>query len=184
MTIKQIILAIAGSMAALATQAVAQDMSPFTTGPVFEQYGPVAPVESDMPIPEGAEFKVAFDVAAGAETGELNRTLQSAARFINMHARAGVPLENIQVAVVVHGKASEDLRSAEEYAKRRDGAENANIALIAALADKGVRVILCGQSAAAYGISNDMLAPGVEMALSAMTAHALLQQDGYTVNPF
>jgi len=29
-----------------------------------------------------------------------------------------------------------------------------------------------------------MLAPGVEMTLSAMTAHALLQQDGYTMNPF
>jgi len=26
--------------------------------------------------------------------------------------------------------------------------------------------------------------PGVTMALSAMTAHALLQQDGYTLNPF
>jgi hypothetical protein len=26
--------------------------------------------------------------------------------------------------------------------------------------------------------------PGVEMALSAMTAHALLLQQGYTLNPF
>ena len=162
----------------------AQDMTAFTTGPVFEEYGPNAPVETDFEIPEGAEFKVAFDVAAGAETGELNRTLESAARFINMHVRVGVPLENIQVAVVVHGKASEDLLGAGEYANRREGAENANIALIAALAEKGVGVILCGQSAAAYGISNDMLAPGVEMALSAMTEHALLQQNGYTVNPF
>lgn len=169
---------------ALAVPAAAQDMSAFTTGPVFELYGPVAPVESDMPIPEGADFKVAFDVAAGAETGKLNRTLESAARFINMHARAGVPLEKMNVAVVVHGKASEDLLGPAEFAKRRDGAENVNIALIGALTEKGVRVILCGQSAAAYGIKNDMLAPGVEMALSAMTAHALLQQTGYTVNPF
>lgn len=163
---------------------VAQDMSAFTTGPVFEQYGPNAPVETTMEIPEGAEFKVAFDTSAGAETGELNRTLQSAARFVNMHVRAGVPLENIQIAVVIHGKASEDLLGAEAYANRREGAENANIALIKALTDTGMRVILCGQSAAAYGITNDMLAPGVEMALSAMTAHALLQQEGYTVNPF
>jgi len=28
------------------------------------------------------------------------------------------------------------------------------------------------------------LLPGVEMALSAMTAHAILQQEGYTLNPF
>ena len=171
-------------LALITSSLSAQDMSAFTTGPVFEEYGPNAPVETTMEIPEGAEFKVAFDVAAGAETGELNRTLESAARFINMHVRVGVPLENIQVAVVVHGKASEDLLGAEEYANRRKGAENANIALIAALTGKGMRVILCGQSAAAYGIANDMIAPGVEMALSAMTAHALLQQDGYTVNPF
>ena len=184
MNTKRPIFVFAAAMAVLVLPANAQDMSTFTTGPVFEDYGPNAPVETDFEIPEDAEFKVAFDVAAGAETGELNRTLQSAARFINMHARAGVPLENINVAVVVHGKASEDLLGAGEYAKRREGAENANIALITALSDKGLRVILCGQSAAAYGISNDMLAPGVEMALSAMTAHALLQQDGYTVNPF
>ncbi|MBT8431158.1 MAG: DsrE family protein [Altererythrobacter sp.] len=172
------------SLALITSPLSAQDLSAFTTGPVFEDYGPNAPVEADFDIPEGAEFKVAFDVAEGADAGELNRTLQSAARFINMHVRAGVPLENIEVAVVVHGKASEDLLGAAEYANRRESAENANIALIAALRDKGMRVIMCGQSAVAYGISNDMLASGVEMALSAMTAHALLQQDGYTMNPF
>ena len=169
---------------ALATPGSAQDLSAFTTGPVFEDYGPTAPVKTTTEIPADAEFKIAFDVAAGADAGKLNRTLESAARFINMHVKAGVPLENIKIAVVVHGKASEDLLGADEYAKRRDGAENANIALIAALVDSGMRVILCGQSAAAYGITNDMLALGVEMALSAMTAHALLQQEGYTVNPF
>jgi intracellular sulfur oxidation DsrE/DsrF family protein len=50
--------------------------------------------------------------------------------------------------------------------------------------DQGVRFILCGQSGAAYGIRQEDLIPGVETALSAMTAHALLQQRGYTVNPF
>ena len=47
-----------------------------------------------------------------------------------------------------------------------------------------VRVILCGQSAAAYDVKNDELVNGVEVELSAMTAHALLQQKGYTMNPF
>ena len=35
-----------------------------------------------------------------------------------------------------------------------------------------------------YDITGGDLLPGVEMSLSAMTAHALLQQDGYTLNPF
>ena len=43
---------------------------------------------------------------------------------------------------------------------------------------------VCGQSAAYYGVATDDLLPGVEMALSAMTAHALLQQQDYSINPF
>ena len=45
-------------------------------------------------------------------------------------------------------------------------------------------VYLCGQSAAAYGIDKGDLIPGVEMALSAMTAHAVLSAEGYSLNPF
>ena len=36
----------------------------------------------------------------------------------------------------------------------------------------------------AHGVAKADLIPGVELALSAMTAHAQLQQAGYTVNPF
>ena len=69
-------------------------------------------------------------------------------------------------------------------AARSDGAENGSAALIAALVDSGVEIFLCGQSAAAHGVDRDDLLPGVRMALSAMTQHALLQQRGYTLNPF
>jgi hypothetical protein len=33
-------------------------------------------------------------------------------------------------------------------------------------------------------VAAEQLIPGVKMALSAMTAHAQLQQQGYTLNPF
>jgi intracellular sulfur oxidation DsrE/DsrF family protein len=56
--------------------------------------------------------------------------------------------------------------------------------LVEALLEADVRFILCGQSAAAYGIKPEDLIPGVEMSLSAMTAHALLQANGFTANPF
>jgi len=135
-------------------------------------------------VPADTEFAIAFDVAKPAEDGARNRGFESAARFINMHVAAGVPEENIQIAVVVHGKAAMDLLSDEAWAAK--GKEGANLsgAMIRAMLDKGVRFILCGQSGAAYGIKADELIPGVETALSAMTAHALLQQSGYTVNPF
>jgi intracellular sulfur oxidation DsrE/DsrF family protein len=66
----------------------------------------------------------------------------------------------------------------------RPGESNANAGLVAALVANGVEIILCGQSVANAGIEPDSLLPGVRLSLSAMTAFALLQQDGYTVNPF
>ena len=153
----------------------AQDMTAFTTGPVFEEYGPNAPVETDFEIPEGAEFKVAFDVTAGAETGELNRTLESAARFINMHGEGGIDPRPLDIVLVIHGSASGDLVDEDQNAQRD---------MVEALLEQGVRIVLCGQSMVALGIPQDSLIDGVEVALSAMTAHASLMGKGYNSMPF
>jgi intracellular sulfur oxidation DsrE/DsrF family protein len=62
--------------------------------------------------------------------------------------------------------------------------DNLNADLLQQLMKNQVKVYLCGQSAAYYDITNDMLQPGIKMALSAMTAHAVLQSEGYSLNPF
>ncbi len=151
----------------------------FKVGPVIKEYGNVAAVPSAPPIDASARFQVAFDVATAAESGKLNRQLESAARFINMHVAAGVPKENLKLAIVVHGGAAIDLTRDAKF-----GSVNPNAGLIAALQEAGVSIQLCGQTAVARDISADDLLPGVTMALSAMTAHAQLQQAGYTLNPF
>jgi intracellular sulfur oxidation DsrE/DsrF family protein len=160
-------------LAAFASNTAA-DEGRFTKGPVFTDHGPVADIDVTMPIPPGMTFKHSFDVSTPASAGAPNSTLVSAARFINMHARAGIPVDDIQVAVVVHGKAVREMADK----------QSASAGIIAALAGQGVRIIVCGQSAAYYDVANDDLLPGVEMALSAMTVHAILQQQGYTLNPF
>lgn len=157
-------------------------MSAFNDGPVIKGFGKTAPVPSHT-VSENDVFKVAFDVASTANTGEVNRKFDSLARFINMHVAAGVKKENIQLALVVHGKAPFDLLNNTVYQKKFE-TTNANVPLLNALLQNNVRVILCGQSAAAHGIDSSELVEGVEVQLSAMTAHALLQQDGFTVNPF
>ena len=170
------------------TQKTEKQPAEFSTGPVIKDFGPVVAVQQSVPLSGDERFKVAFDAVEQGETGKINRRFESLARFLNMHARAGVPAEQIQLALVVHGKAGFDLLSAEHYrAKHTElnkDASNPNAALLAALQEAGVRVILCGQSAAYLGIDKAQLLPNVEMALSAMTAHALLQQQGYTINPF
>ncbi|MDP5190993.1 DsrE family protein, partial [Rheinheimera baltica] len=70
------------------------------------------------------------------------------------------------------------------YYQKKYTLNNPNAPLLNALMENNVRVILCGQSAAANEIEANQLIDGVEVELSAMTAHALLQQAGYTVNPF
>lgn len=172
------------SLLALAQFAAAAQMENFKTGPVFNDFGPTAQVQQSEPVATDTVFKVAFDVSKAAEPDKLNRSIESAARFINMQVAAGVSLDNIHLAVVVHGGASIDLTNQAFFAANKEGQKNASAKAIAQLQEKGVEFYLCGQSAAANGISNANLLPDVKMALSAMTAHALLQQQGYTINPF
>lgn len=162
----------------------AQSFDAFKSGKAIPAFGKIAPIDSDLPIPEGTEFNIVFDVATQATPGKINRTLDSAARFINMHVDAGVPAKNIRLAVVVHGGASADLTRDAFYTTKTDGVKNANADAIATLLEHGTEIYLCGQTAAYYGIGKKDLLPGVSMALSAMTAHALLLQKGYTPNPF
>ena len=173
-------------LALTAAPLAAQDMSVFQPGPVLTEFGAHAPVPGVDQLPADTEFSVAFDISAQATDGKANRGFDSAARFLNMHVAHGVKEENIRLAVVVHGKAGFDLLNDAAYAeKTTDGGDtNPSRALVDALLEHDVRFIICGQSAAALGIKPDDLLPGVEMALSAMTAFALLQQNGFTVNPF
>jgi intracellular sulfur oxidation DsrE/DsrF family protein len=125
-----------------------------------------------------------MDISATGDSSEdLNRRLESAARFLNMHARNGIDASNIELAIIVHGAAGKDLLKDEAYMVRFDG-PNPNTALLNALGEAGVEIYLCGQTAAYRGFSADELNPAVTMALSAMSAHVRLQSEGYTLIPF
>lgn len=115
--------------------------------------------------------------------GEVNRKIETLARFINMHVANGVSAENIHLALVVHGKAGFDLLKSRLY-QEKFNSTNANSALLQDLMKNQVQIYLCGQSAAYYDIDKPLLEPGVKMALSAMTAHAVLNSKGYSLNPF
>lgn len=168
---------IAAACAAVSANALAGPER-FLPGAEIEAFGRYAPV-ADPSLTPDVQFKIAYDVASGAEAGYVNRGIESAARFLNMVTAAGVPAENVKLAIIVHGTAAADLQRV--YA---DAKPNPNAALVEALIAQGVSVQLCGQTAAMRDVDPASLVPGVAVSLSAMTAHALLQQDGYTLNPF
>jgi intracellular sulfur oxidation DsrE/DsrF family protein len=155
------------------------------SGPIIDGFGPTFAVPSpDFAIPADETLRVVFDVAETQEPGgRANPKIESAARFLNMHARAGVDADRIHVAVVIHGAASRDVLSNPAYRARFER-DNPNLALLTKLQSAGVEIILCGQTAMHRGYARADLAGGVQLALSAMTALAVLQNDGYALIAF
>ena len=150
------------------------------SGPLIKNYGKVYKIANpEIPLYPEQEFKAVFDVYDNPAAGEgPNPQLETAARFLNMHAQAGVPPENLKVALVVHGKAVEDLLSENAY-RARNKNDNRSARLVRDLLQAGVQVAVCGQSATSQKIQRDQLIPGVVWALSAMTALVHYQDLGY-----
>jgi len=109
--------------------------------------------------------------------------LETVARYLNMHARAGLDPDRLDVAVVLHGKATKAALSGEAF-QERYGRSNPDADIIGRLAAVGVRFSVCGQSAAAYGFRPGELSPEVTLSLSALTALVSLQSEGYALIPW
>jgi len=173
-----LLLIVFGACSAIAAE-------PPATGPVIEHFGPVYAVpEGSFNLLPGTKYQVSMDVgSASHQAGAANRSIESMARFLNMHARNGIEAGDLQIAVVIHGASAQATLNRQAH-DRITGQANSSASLIEALAKQGVRFYLCGQTAAHYGYSNDDLLPEVTMAVSAMTAHVRLQSEGYTLIPF
>ncbi|GAA0872155.1 hypothetical protein GCM10009117_13020 [Gangjinia marincola] len=130
------------------------------------------------------KFNVVFDVGRSVtDHTSINPLIETAARFLNMHILAGVPKENINIALVIHGEAANDLLTNTAY-RGKFNVANPNAPLITALATHDIQVILCGQTAGYRELTKEMLLPEVDLALSAMTALVQLQNQDYRLIRF
>lgn len=165
------------ALAAIPGAALAQDIEQ-----ILSEYGPVFDVpDPGFPTPMDQDLRAVFEISDTPEDVEaLNRALVTPARFLRMHARLGIPAERLDVVLVIHGGAAMDLLNNDEY-RARHGVDNPSAALLEALQSAGARVVLCGQTAAYRELRPDMLVPGVDLALSAMTAIVALQSQGYAL---
>jgi len=100
-------------------QAVAQDLSAFAPGPLIPEFGMIAEIEGREPVPAETQFRISFDVVSAADPGTQSRSFDAGARFLNMHAAAGIQPENIQLAFVVHGKAVRDVLKNDIYQEKQ-----------------------------------------------------------------
>jgi intracellular sulfur oxidation DsrE/DsrF family protein len=177
-------LAALAAAALVAPGALAQAIGTPRAGPVIEEFGAVFDVPGiDWEAPD-VEYRAVFDVRDPAESpGERNRSIETVARYLNMHVRAGVPRGKLHAVLVLHGGAAKGALRDDAY-RERFGTANPDRELIEAIIEAGAEVILCGQSAMSRGFPAADLAPGVRLALSAMTALVAYQQQGYSLIAF
>ncbi|GAA4719211.1 DsrE family protein [Sphingomonas lutea] len=175
-------LVLVGALAGLVSSPALADASKFSHGPVIQGFGAVAKVDADLAIPANLDHKIAYDIGSGSP-GTKSKGLDGVARLINMLAANGVPMSRIHPAVVVHNAALWDVTTDAKYTQQF-GTANPNTELVKQLLAKGVPIYVCGQSAAMSDVAKADLIPGVKVALSAMNAHAILDSQGYSLNPF
>jgi intracellular sulfur oxidation DsrE/DsrF family protein len=154
-------------------------------GSVIPEFGPTyAIVNPDFKTDTSLVFKAVFDVSKAPEDpSKRNPYIETIARFLNMHAAAGVPVENLHVRMAMHGQASYGLLKNEFY-KEKFGVDNPNIELLEAIETAGVEVLLCGQTAGSRNLSPERRIPLTKVALSAMTILIQSQEEGYNLIAF
>ncbi|SDB26122.1 DsrE/DsrF-like family protein [Flavobacteriaceae bacterium MAR_2010_188] len=153
-----------------------------TDGIIIPEFGKTFNVEDkDVAVDTTQNMSVIFDISSSADDRNvMNKLIETAARFLNMHAAAGFKKEQLNVAMVIHGGAWQDILK-DEFYQAKFGMPNPNTKLIKALSDAGVDIILCGQTAGFREIDKDELNENVKMALSAMTTLIQYDKKGYTI---
>jgi intracellular sulfur oxidation DsrE/DsrF family protein len=132
-----------------------------------------------LPDPK-TTYRVLFDMAsAPAKPNDINPILQTAARYLNTLAKAGVPAQRRRIAVIVHQGGTPAVLKNEAYKTRNGGQDNPNIAIIQALAKAGVEFHVCGQAVLGAKIDPKDIQPEIQIDLWALTTIVELEQHGY-----
>src|SRR3546814_2622368 len=93
-------------------------------------------------------YRVLFSINEAAPAGEVNRSLEKVARYLNLLAAGGIRPDAGDIVAVVHGPATPIVAI---------NPDNPNLALIAALQEAGVTVAICSQAMNRAELSADDL---------------------------
>jgi intracellular sulfur oxidation DsrE/DsrF family protein len=152
---------------------------------------PVVPYGGIYDIPEVTvkpdpelEYRLVIDVVSGADHPDsLAAGLYNVARMLNLFSVGGVPDEQVDVVLAIHGGATVAVLDDLSY-RQRFGTDNPNLPLIRALKGAGVRVTVCGQSLIGRTIDPASVTEEVEIATSMLTTVAMYQMRGYGLMRF
>jgi intracellular sulfur oxidation DsrE/DsrF family protein len=153
--------------------------------PIISDFGTIgnAPMATEKPDPDMV-YNIVVDVATGDEDkSQVFFALNNLARLMNLHVMGGVPPEHLNVVVAIHGSAIWSVMNDQAYNKRY-GIANPHSPLFKRLLAQGVKIVVCSQSMFKRKIAPEELAPGLEMATSALTVLTTYQLKGYALLRF
>ncbi len=181
MNVRHLLLALAVTAGA-ATAASAQQPAGFWTTPAIKGIGPVHVWPQAVLRPDAnTTYKVVFDVTKGSPSADkMDPALGHVARAVNVFAAAGIPLDHLKFAVIIHGPATPIALSDKAF-KAKFGHANPNLAVIEALKTAGVDLMVCGNALGDMHFTPEEVNPNLKVALSALSTLVILQDQGYGV---
>ena len=154
-------------------------------GPILKDFGNTYSIESpDLLLDTNGVHKVVFDLTGqSADVDKVNSSINTIARFINMHVNTGIKMENLHIAAVFHSNATYSILDNTAYQEKYSSV-NPNENLIKELNKLGVELFVCGQSLHARKVDRNSVLAEIKVALSAMTVLINYQAKGYSLISF
>lgn len=147
--------------------------------PIIKNYGTIYEIEGAIDPDSEIEYKIVVDLKTLQRDKEsINPGLNNVARMLNLHGLGGVKAENLNVAVAIHGGATDVILNNEAYQKKYE-LDNPNLKLINELKEAGVELYVCGQSLLARNYEHDEVNSQVKIGLSMLTVVTTYMHKGY-----
>lgn len=153
------------------------------TNPVIKSGGAIHPRPDAALQPDRNQtYKALFSLTKDSDPKQLNDSLNHVASAVNLFASAGVPVDHLKFAVIIHGPATPIVLDEASYQKHF-GTSNPDLKVIDELKAEGVQIYVCSQALAKFKYEDSEVNPNVKVALSALSTIVMLQQQGYALVP-
>ena len=135
-------------------------------------------------IDPAMKYKLLFSMEVwghdSASKTKINEGLAEIGRIINLHIAAGVPKENLELAIVIHGAPMNVYLKNEVYQKKFK-TNNPNLDILKQFIDIKTNLIACGQAEIYFNMPASDMIPEVKTAYSAKVALSTYQLKGYVL---
>lgn len=118
---RSLALLFTGLVSVMAVGAIAD--GPAVVFPQVARYGGIVRTPQAAEPPQSGA-KIIFDIVAEGKPEELNKGLESVARYLNLNAEAGFKPADVKLALVLHGGSTKSALADAAYAKHTAATKN------------------------------------------------------------